>query len=157
MGTHRTHLCVGIIERDARILLVGNQYSGRAELLWNLPGGRQEPGESCAEAVVREFFEETNLHVRVTELAYVAESIDSVADVAFTTFAFHVEGDTSTASVPANDSVRALEWIAHEDLADRLTVRVIRDPLLAYFAHGRRYTALGEAGITIAFDDEPAR
>lgn len=56
--------CVGAIVHDAdgRLLLIRR---GRppGEGLWSLPGGRVEPGESDAEAVVRELSEETGLRV----------------------------------------------------------------------------------------------
>ena len=56
--------CVGALAYDAddRLLLIrrGNE-PGRG--LWSVPGGRVEPGESHAEAVVREMSEETGLVV----------------------------------------------------------------------------------------------
>jgi len=56
--------CVGALAYDAddRLLLIrrGND-PGRG--LWSVPGGRVEPGESDAEAVVREMAEETGLVV----------------------------------------------------------------------------------------------
>ena len=57
--------CVGAVIRDAehrRFLLVKRGHEpdmGR----WSLPGGRVEPGESDAEALVREMREETGLTV----------------------------------------------------------------------------------------------
>ena len=36
--------------------------------LWSIPGGRIEPGETDAEALVREMFEETGLSVEVGRL-----------------------------------------------------------------------------------------
>ncbi|SHG35925.1 NUDIX hydrolase [Streptoalloteichus hindustanus] len=58
--------CVGALvhDTDGRLLLVrrGNE-PGRG--LWSVPGGRVEPGESDAEAVVREVREETGLSVAV--------------------------------------------------------------------------------------------
>lgn len=57
-------LAVGAIIADAtgRLLLVRR---GRAPArgLWSVPGGRVEPGEGLAEALVREVLEETGLHI----------------------------------------------------------------------------------------------
>jgi len=56
--------CVGAVVRDdaGRLLLVRRGTEpGRG--LWSVPGGRVEPGESAAEAVVREVCEETGLAV----------------------------------------------------------------------------------------------
>src|SRR5476649_1399673 len=87
----RIHLCNVLLERDGRILLVANAYPSHAELLWNLPGGRQEGRETCEMAVVRELREETSLAARVTGLAYVAESFDTTTQTQFTAFCFTIE------------------------------------------------------------------
>jgi 8-oxo-dGTP pyrophosphatase MutT (NUDIX family) len=65
-GRTQIRLGVGIILRDARgwILLEKRSDNG----LWGPPGGRVEPGESMAEAAVREVREETGLTVEVTRL-----------------------------------------------------------------------------------------
>ncbi|GGM83870.1 NUDIX hydrolase [Thermopolyspora flexuosa] len=62
--------CVGAIVLDdaGRLLLVRRARPPGAGL-WSLPGGRVEPGETDAEAVVREVREETGLVVRVGRLA----------------------------------------------------------------------------------------
>ena len=50
----------GIVRDDAgRILLQHRRDNG----LWDLPGGAVDPGEEPAQALVREVFEETGLHV----------------------------------------------------------------------------------------------
>ncbi|MGH3878481.1 MAG: NUDIX hydrolase [Actinophytocola sp.] len=61
--------CVGAVVHDAagRLLLIKRGQAPGAGL-WSLPGGRVEPDESDAEAVVRELREETGLEVRVGEL-----------------------------------------------------------------------------------------
>src|SRR5882672_9481188 len=46
-----------IILHDEQILLV----KARAKENWQLPGGRLEPGETSAEALIREVLEETGL------------------------------------------------------------------------------------------------
>ncbi|WP_141577989.1 NUDIX hydrolase [Actinomadura sp. WMMA1423] len=66
--------CVGGIVRDGdgRLLLVRR---GRppGEGLWSIPGGRVEPGEDDAAALVRELREETGLDVLVGPLAGTVE------------------------------------------------------------------------------------
>jgi 8-oxo-dGTP diphosphatase len=56
--------CVGGIVKDerGRLLLIKRGHEPGAGL-WSLPGGRIEPGETDAEALVREMHEETGLLV----------------------------------------------------------------------------------------------
>lgn len=49
--------------RDGRRLLLIKRGHPPGEGLWSLPGGRVEPGETDAAAVVREIAEETGLRV----------------------------------------------------------------------------------------------
>ena len=85
------HLATGIAIRDERLLLVASHYPNQPQPLWNLPGGRQQPGELLVETVVREFYEETQLRVHAGELAYVSESYDG--DRHFLNATFLVELD----------------------------------------------------------------
>lgn len=56
--------CVGAIVHDAEgRLLIIRRGRPPGKGLWSLPGGKVEPGESDAEAVVRELSEETGLRV----------------------------------------------------------------------------------------------
>ena len=150
----RIHLATGILEREGRILLVASRYLNHAQPLWNLPGGRQEAPESLTAAVAREFLEETSLAVTVHGLAYVAESFDHETSTHFTNVAFHVTA-TGDPHVPPGDA-HALEcgWVTRSELADKLIVAVVREPLLAYFADSsRRYFGYDDPGITIEFAD----
>jgi ADP-ribose pyrophosphatase YjhB (NUDIX family) len=61
--------CVGAIVTDSqgRLLMIKRGHEPGAGL-WSIPGGRIEPGETDAEAVVREMIEETGLAVEVGRL-----------------------------------------------------------------------------------------
>ena len=157
MVFQRIHLCTGLLERDGRILLVANAYPNQPELLWNLPGGRQDGRETMAMTVARELREECGLDVRVGALAYVAESFDVASNTQFTACCFRIES-AGEPVVPANDAhVRDLRWVPHSELATLLAVRVVREPLIAHLGDpAAQYFGYLEAGITIAFGDEPA-
>jgi ADP-ribose pyrophosphatase YjhB (NUDIX family) len=61
--------CVGVIVTDGqgRLLMIKRGHEPGAGL-WSIPGGRIEPGETDAEAVIREMLEETSLAVEVDRL-----------------------------------------------------------------------------------------
>ncbi len=61
--------CVGAVVTDGqgRLLMIKRGHAPGAGL-WSIPGGRIEPGETDAEALVREMLEETGLAVEVGRL-----------------------------------------------------------------------------------------
>jgi ADP-ribose pyrophosphatase YjhB (NUDIX family) len=150
----RIHLATGILERNNRILLVASRYPNHAEPLWNLPGGRQEPPETLAAALTREFIEETTLVIEVGELAYIAESFDHRTTTHFTNVAFRVTAEGEP-HVPPHDA-HAIEcnWFTREALSQKLIVPVVRDPLLAHLSGSKqRYFGYDDPGIIIEFAD----
>ena len=60
-----------IIMQDGNILMVGNRK--RPEYLYSV-GGRIQFGETAEEAVVREVFEETGVHLEIDRLGFVHEN-----------------------------------------------------------------------------------
>jgi ADP-ribose pyrophosphatase YjhB (NUDIX family) len=167
---HHYHLAAGIAISDGRLLMVASRYANHAEPLWNLPGGRQQTGELLSETVVREIFEETGLRVEAGAIAYVSESYDGDTHFLNAVFVVRLVGgvssfdsaqdgtdsaqdDTGGSALPrdASDHVVAVEWVPIDEVARRIVVAVVREPLVAYLRgelHGR-YAGFHDAGVTI--------
>lgn len=141
-------LATGIARRNGTVLLVASRYANHETPLWTLPGGRQEAGELATETVLRELREETGLHGRVVELAYVSESYDGATHVANVTFALDVDGEPRMQA--RHDHVVDVRWTPVDELGARMTIAVVREPLLSYLGgEGRRYFGYHDAGVTI--------
>lgn len=150
----RIHLATGILERDGALLLAASQYPNQAHPLWNLPGGRQRAGELLEAALRRELLEEATLAVNVGALRYVAESYDRSTGTHFVNFAFTIATPGDPRPRPDDAHVVALAWVPYAQLAQWLTVAVVREPLLAHLADpARRYFGFADAGISIEFAD----
>jgi 8-oxo-dGTP diphosphatase len=153
MGHH--HLATGVLIRDERLLMVASRYANHAEPLWNLPGGRQQPGELLAETAVREVLEETGLRVEAGEIAYVSESYDDAThflNVAFVARLVDAPLDSARGDAAAgSDHIVALEWVPIDEVAQRIVVAVVREPLVAYLRGElhERYAGFHDAGVTI--------
>jgi ADP-ribose pyrophosphatase YjhB (NUDIX family) len=106
--------CVGAVVRDpAGRLLVVRRGRPPGEGLWSLPGGRVEPGETDAAAVVRELREETGLDVLPGPL------VGSVTrpGPAGVTYDIHDYAATVTGGVPlAGDDAAELRWVTEPEL-----------------------------------------
>jgi ADP-ribose pyrophosphatase YjhB (NUDIX family) len=119
---------VGAIVADGqgRLLMIKRGHDPGAGL-WSIPGGRIEPGETDAEALVREMIEETGLTVEVGRLiGRVRRPGLSGAVVDIRDYAATVTGGTLRAGDDAADA----RWVAPgeleslaitEDLIDALT------------------------------------
>ena len=109
--------CIGAVVFDdqGRLLLV-QRANPPAQGLWSLPGGRQEPGETAEQGVVREVREETGLTVRVErEVGTVVRQSPSGDDYVIRDFVCVVRGDDAV--VAADDAVDA-RFFSVSELAD---------------------------------------
>ena len=107
--------CVGAIVADGqgRLLMIKRGHEPGAGL-WSIPGGRIEPGETDAEAVVREMIEETGLTVEVGRLiGRVQRPGLNGAVIDIRDYAATVTGGTLRAGDDAADA----RWVAPADLA----------------------------------------
>ncbi len=59
-----------LLQRDGRILAAQRPPGKARALLWELPGGKVEPGESDAAALRRECLEELGVELQVGELVW---------------------------------------------------------------------------------------
>ena len=60
-------VAIGIVLRDGQILICQRRPDDALAGLWEFPGGKQEPGESLEQCVVRELAEETGSEVQIIE------------------------------------------------------------------------------------------
>ncbi|WP_092401894.1 MULTISPECIES: NUDIX domain-containing protein [Candidatus Ichthyocystis] len=63
------HVSAGVVERgDGHYLMSCRPPLQSSPGFWEFPGGKQEPGESCRDALVRELHEEVGIHVETAYL-----------------------------------------------------------------------------------------
>ena len=144
----------GLLRRGGEVLLVRCTYDGEPDPLWVLPGGRQEPNESIAQAVVREFREETSLRVRPDSLAYVSESIDHQRGMHVVNCTFYMrEDDPSIAPAPLDPHVVDIRFVPIAQAPDLLSADVLRVPVRAALAGDPfpRYFAFKADAVKIPF------
>jgi 8-oxo-dGTP diphosphatase len=125
----------GILVEDGKVLLSGNRWFSDKPLVWTLPGGRTEGGEGVAEALVREFKEETGLEVAQGKLAYVAEARSTSQRRLFLGCAFTVNRLSGVLSCEGDPGVEELRFVDPSDLAEYLPSPSIGEPLRYYLAH----------------------
>jgi ADP-ribose pyrophosphatase YjhB (NUDIX family) len=109
-------VCVGaVVVLDDRLLLIRRGRSPAAGA-WSVPGGRVEPGETLAEAVVRELAEETGLEGVCGELVGWVERIAD--DHHFVILDFWCTLLDDRAPVPGDDAAE-VAWIPLTDVAEQ--------------------------------------
>jgi len=127
--------CVGAVITDdkGRLLLIKRGHEPGAGL-WSLPGGRIEPGETDAEALVREMREETGLAVEAGHLVGTARRPAQDGDVIdIRDYAATVIGGTLT---PGDDAADA-RWVDVAELASLAMTEGLVETLTSWGVLGR--------------------
>lgn len=120
-----------IVREDGRLLLIRRGTEPQCGR-WSVPGGRVEPGETVAEAAVREAFEETGARVRAErELGVVRVPAGrdleyEVHDVAATFL-----GGT----LRPGDDADAVRWVSPEELPGLETTDGLLEHLARFGIH----------------------
>ena len=107
----------GILSQSGKILLQKRADKGT----WGLPGGAIELGESSVEALVREFYEETGITVRVHKLLNVytkySDSYPNGDEAQVITMLYLVTSETSiSTNVFTSDETLDLEFFDVSDI-----------------------------------------
>ncbi|MDQ1444598.1 MAG: 8-oxo-dGTP diphosphatase [Acidimicrobiaceae bacterium] len=112
-------VCVGAIAVDNDCLLLIRRGRGPAAGEWSVPGGRVEPGETLAEAVVRELAEETGLEGVCDRLVGWVERIGD--GYHYVILDFLVEVLDGREPVAGDDAAEA-RWVPLPQVADYMLV-----------------------------------
>lgn len=113
MTAPRPTVAVGAFVFDGDRVLVVQRGAPPGEGLWSVPGGKQEPGETLAQAVAREVREETGLVVEVGALACVVERMGDAYHYVILDYRARVIGG---ALAPGSDA-RAARFVTLDELA----------------------------------------
>lgn len=130
----RIRVAAAVVWREGLLLLTQRPPGGPLGLLWELPGGKIEPGESPAQALVREIGEELG----VTATAHEVLEVDSHdyphgLDVEVSFVRCELDGYDFTPSA----AVHAVRWLAPGSI-DLATVLAGDRGFLARLATGPR-------------------
>ena len=104
---------MGAVAVDGGRLLMVRRGRGPAVGLWSVPGGRVEPGETMAQAVVRELVEETGVKGTCQELLGWVERIG--AGHHYVIFDFVVRSEPGPAPRPGDDATEA-GWVLLDEV-----------------------------------------
>jgi 8-oxo-dGTP diphosphatase len=104
---------IGVVVHEGQVLLVASKASPGA---WVPPGGKVEAREPLADAVVRETFEETGVHIEVLGLIAYRETWWDSSDALELYFAARPE-DPRGGDPGSGPEGRPAKWVAVDDLA----------------------------------------
>ncbi len=104
-------IAVGIVWRDGQILIAKRRPEGLLGGLWELPGGKAEPGESLKAALTREVGEELDIEVEPDEKIATVDHAYSHFEI--TLHAFHCR---YLAGTPKPLGCQEFAWVRPNDL-----------------------------------------
>ncbi|MBN2560010.1 MAG: NUDIX domain-containing protein [Phycisphaerae bacterium] len=118
-----------IVDTSGRCLLLRRSEANRSFVgCWEWPGGKVDPGEHFADAVVRETREEIGLDVEITGFAGATEFEMPKTNVVLLCMEARITGG----EIALSHEHDAHEWVALGDIGNRQLPPAIRDFMVAY-------------------------
>jgi 8-oxo-dGTP diphosphatase len=133
-----------LLDKQNRVLLVGNDWQGLGKVRWTLPGGVVERGESTIDALSREVLEETGLAItQVHELAYAVHVEDQRRNDRAISFAFVADYDGLLNPRDPDGFIVEARFVPVDEVRRIVPLAPLREPLIHYLSDriaGRFYT-----------------
>jgi 8-oxo-dGTP diphosphatase len=101
-----------IVDAAGRVLITQRRAGDALPLLWELPGGKVEPGEAPVDALVRELREELGIAAEVGRIWDVLFHAYPAFDLVMLVYACRITGGTSPRPLEVED----LAWHAPDQL-----------------------------------------
>lgn len=113
--TNKPALSMAVVVADGKLLMI-RRREREGDLLWALPGGAIEAGETPEEAAVRETLEETGLKVEATSLIGQRIHPKTGRDMSYTACRV-IDGEAHVADA---DELDAIEWITLAEIPEKV-------------------------------------
>lgn len=105
----------GVLLNGRKVLLTG-RVDERGDILWAPPGGKIRGGESQTLALVREFFEETGLDVRIVRFLGEVEVTSPSASYVIMDYLVQATDSKSASNARAGSDACGLRWFERKEL-----------------------------------------
>ena len=113
-----TTVVAAIISRDSRILICQRRADNAFPLKWEFPGGKVEPDESLADALIREIMEELSVEIEVGSQVYRTQfryaELSAPIEIVF--FSARIADAAKFAKVSAGAAFNQIKWVRAAEL-----------------------------------------
>ena len=83
---------------------------------WAIPGGRQEFGETLAQAAIREVAEETGIEITVSDIVWVGDAMDDAVPPSWHFTLIDFMGERVGGELRAGDDAADARWVPLDEV-----------------------------------------